>query len=167
MERQPCSVGGKVPCQGLCPWTRPEGAALWTPAKGLRPSRLPCGCASTYGIPCRGHGARRARRDAEPTAQGFAPASATVALWKPSPPPDGGEGNATDVIMWQGPFSKLSHTAANPRRGAPVARRDPRKGTYPSRNTRMGVERAEGPSRGPGAAPLAGSKGRALGGVQG
>ena len=31
----------------------------------------------------------------------------------------------------------------------------------------MGVERAEGPSRGPGAAPLAGCQGSALTGVQG
>ena len=53
------------------------------------------------------------------------------------------------------------------RRGAPVARRDPCKRTFPKWYTRMGVERAEGPSRGPGAAPLAGCQGSALTGVQG
>ena len=48
--------------------TPPEGAALWTPAKGLRPSRHPFGCIAMGMFSCGGHGARQARRDAKPVA---------------------------------------------------------------------------------------------------
>ena len=63
--------------------------------------------------------------------------------------------------LWSRPQARTPAPQAV-RRGAPVARRDPCKGTHPSQNTRLGVERAEGPSQGPGAAPLAGCQGSAL-----
>ena len=54
------------------------------------------------------------------------------------------------------PFGRARRRASAPqatRRGAPVARRDPRKRNATLRYTRMGVERAEGPSRVVRAAP--------------
>ena len=54
------------------------------------------------------------------------------------------------------PLRRRSGKPQSSRRGAPVARRDPRKGKHPKRSARPGVERAEGPSRDPRAAPLAG-----------
>ena len=54
---------------GFRPDNPPEGAALWTPAKGLRPSRHPGGYSGTGRFLGWGHGAHRARRDAEPAAK--------------------------------------------------------------------------------------------------
>ena len=51
------------------------------------------------------------------------------------------------------PLRRRSGKPQAARRGAPVARRDPCKGTALCRTTRMGVERAEGPSRVVRAAP--------------
>ena len=48
---------------GRCP-DNPPGALPLDPAKGLRPSRHPGGCPVMGRFSCRGHGARRARRDA-------------------------------------------------------------------------------------------------------
>ena len=55
------------------------------------------------------------------------------------------------------PLRRRSGQLQAPRRGAPVARRDPRKGTHKFQLTRMGVKRAEGPSQeSRGQRPLAG-----------
>ena len=50
--------------RGAAPLETLPGALPLDPAKGLRPSRLPFGWVGTWIFPCRGHGARRARRDA-------------------------------------------------------------------------------------------------------
>ena len=195
---------------GRCP-DNPPGALPLDPAKGLRPSRHPLGYHVTGGILCGGHGARRARRDAEIAVrrcgggEGSASADAGrglcghrrfafdfrlrrtrhwrgIALCTPSPPcrllqletcyisgifqnlhPEGCEGFQRATAK---PFGRARRreipAPPSPRCGAPVARRDPRKGIYPLHDTRMGVERAEGPSRDPRAAPLAGCQGSAL-----
>ena len=166
---------------GRCP-DNPPGALPLDPAKGLRPSRHPGGYTAAGVFLCGGHGAQRARRDAEIATHGFAPADVSAASMVAAKGRSfrlmfgfllvaTGDESLTPQRLCPRPQVRNLHRRRSgkphfPRRGAPVARRDPCKGTCPCRDTRLGVERAEGPSReSRGQSPLVGSRGNAPGRV--
>ena len=186
------------PRSGRCP-DNPPGALPLDPAKGLRPSRHPGGCTAMGRFPCGGHGARRARRDAGIEAcrccggEGSASADAGRGLCdRPlhsfAAPyrllRKGARRNITSCInhtlhpkgakVSKGrPQSPLVAAAAASRRLRVAARLS--RAVTPAREktkfqpTRMGVERAEGPSQeSRGQRPLVGfQRAKPFGGVQG